>query len=315
MSKSIANRRRQVPWLHQHARQILGAIAILGAVNTAYLTYTKLAQTTAACTGGCERVLSSPYAVVFGKPLALFGLLAYLGMAALALVPLAVNPETQKNLRNQLENTTWLPLFTGATAMLIFSGYLMNIMVSKFVLPFGWDGVCYYCIGSAVLALGLFAVVLLGRSWEDVGQLFMVGAIVGMVTLIGTIGIYSPIDGAQKNLSEGLSIPVDTTSGDAEIQLADHLTKVGAKMYGAYWCSHCFDQKELFGKEAAAKIPYVECADGGKNAQPNVCQSAGVTGFPTWDINGKKIEGSQTLQKLAELSRYPGPQTFKNGPN
>jgi uncharacterized membrane protein len=313
MSKSVANRRRQVPWLHQHARQILGAIAILGTINTAYLTYTKLAQVTAVCTGGCERVLSSPYATVLGKPLALFGLLAYFSMATLALLPLGINSDKQKKLRTQLEDATWLLLFAGATAMLIFSGYLMNIMVSKFVVPFGLDGICYYCIGSAVFALGMFTVTLLGRSWEDMGQLFMIGAIVGMVTLIGTLGIYAPIDGAQKNIAEGLSFPVDTTSGDAEIQLADHLTKIGAKMYGAYWCSHCHEQKELFGKDATAKIPYVECAEGGKKAEPATCTAAGVKGFPTWDINGKKVEGAQSLQKLAEMSRYPGPQTFKNG--
>jgi uncharacterized membrane protein len=309
---SIANRRRQSSWIQQNARLVLGAIALVGAINTAYLTYTKLAKTTAACTGGCERVLNSPYATLFGQPLALFGLAAYLGMAGLALLPLLFNANTQKEQRQKAESFTWPVLLAGATAMLIFSGYLMNIMVVKFVVPFGWDGVCYYCIGSAVLALGLFTVTLLGRSWPDMGQVFTIGAIVAMVTLIGSIGLFSPIDAKQANLSEGLSIPIDTTSGEPEIQLAEHLTKSGAKMYGAYWCSHCFEQKELFGKEAATKIPYIECADGGKNAQPDVCRKAGVTGFPTWVIDGKSYEGTQALKKLAELTRFPGPQTFKN---
>lgn len=30
-------------------------------------------------------------------------------------------------------------------------------------------------------------------------------------------------------------------------------------MYGAFWCTHCHDQKEEFGKEAMADFPYVEC--------------------------------------------------------
>lgn len=30
-------------------------------------------------------------------------------------------------------------------------------------------------------------------------------------------------------------------------------------MYGAFWCSHCYDQKQMFGKEAMAEFPYVEC--------------------------------------------------------
>jgi hypothetical protein len=30
-------------------------------------------------------------------------------------------------------------------------------------------------------------------------------------------------------------------------------------MYGAFWCSHCYDQKQEFGREAMAEFPYVEC--------------------------------------------------------
>ena len=33
----------------------------------------------------------------------------------------------------------------------------------------------------------------------------------------------------------------------------------GARMYGAFWCSHCYDQKQAFGAEAMAAFPYVEC--------------------------------------------------------
>ena len=38
-------------------------------------------------------------------------------------------------------------------------------------------------------------------------------------------------------------------------EVAKHLKESGAKMYGAFWCSHCEDQKETFG--AGANIPYV----------------------------------------------------------
>ena len=36
-----------------------------------------------------------------------------------------------------------------------------------------------------------------------------------------------------------------------QIALAKHLKETGAKMYGAYWCSHCFGQKQAFGAEFA----------------------------------------------------------------
>ena len=31
-----------------------------------------------------------------------------------------------------------------------------------------------------------------------------------------------------------------------------------AKMYGAYWCPHCADQKEMF-ESSFQYVPYVEC--------------------------------------------------------
>src|SRR5215467_2633829 len=36
------------------------------------------------------------------------------------------------------------------------------------------------------------------------------------------------------------------------------LTAKNAKMYGAYWCPHCQDQKEMFGS-SFQYAPYVEC--------------------------------------------------------
>jgi uncharacterized membrane protein len=73
----------------------------LGALVTGYLTVVKLTGGAAACpTTGCEQVLSSPYATVFGVPLTLFGLLAYIGMAAFALAPMAVNPAEKKDLHS-----------------------------------------------------------------------------------------------------------------------------------------------------------------------------------------------------------------------
>ncbi|MBD0335739.1 MAG: hypothetical protein ICV62_09635, partial [Cyanobacteria bacterium Co-bin13] len=83
--------------------------------------------------------------------------------------------------------------------------------------------------------------------------------------------------------------------------------------YGAWWCPHCYDQKALFGAEAAAQIPYVECASDGKNAQTQLCRShSEITGFPTWEINGEFYAGTQTLEKLAELSGYTGSKAFKS---
>jgi uncharacterized membrane protein len=321
-------RRRSTPWIHRAARPLIGAIAGLGILNTGYITFNKLSSTAVACpTSGCERVLESPYANLFGLPLSFYGLLAYLAMATLALVPLFVNPDEKKSLRTNLENNTWLLMFALATGMLLFSGYLMYIMFSKFVAPFGANGLCYFCIASAAFATILFVLTLIGRDWNDRGQLFFLGSIVALVTLIGSIAWGASVGQAPVNASaitDSQGTPyflVENTSGEAELQLARHLKQTGAVMYGAYTCPHCCEQKEFFGQQAAAEFPYVECLAGGKNAQVEACQTALAeaekqlgqqAGFPTWKINGKYYFGRQTLQELASASGYTGPQNFKN---
>jgi len=83
---------------------------------------------------------------------------------------------------------------------------------------------------------------------------------------------------------------------------ADCLSKKGVKMYGAYWCSHCNAQKEAFG-DAFKKINNIECTvEGNPNQQSPACISAGIKGYPTWEINGKYYPGEQTFQSLSKLS-------------
>jgi len=309
-------RRRQTPWIQRWSRPIIGGIAVLGAINTGYLTLTKLLGGEAACpTSGCEQVLSSRYAEVFGLPLALFGFLAYVAVAAFALGPLLVNPDTNKKLRADLENITWLFLFISSTAMLVFSGYLMYIMFTEFVGPYGAAGICYYCLASAIFAATLFGLTILGNTWEDIGQLFFTGALVSVVVLVGTLGVYygGNTQNGQVAVDGAVGPPVQTTSGSAELALADHLASQGAKMYGAYWCPHCHDQKVLFGQEAFNKITYVECAPDGANSQAQLCGSvAEIQGYPTWEINGQFYGGRQTLEQLAQISGYEGPRNFQN---
>ncbi|MFA5993021.1 MAG: hypothetical protein WC796_04915 [Candidatus Pacearchaeota archaeon] len=72
------------------------------------------------------------------------------------------------------------------------------------------------------------------------------------------------------------------------------------KFYGASWCSHCADQKKLFG-ESKQYLIYVECADD-VGGQTPACTAAGITGYPTWKFQNQTLEGVQTLEKLSELS-------------
>jgi glutaredoxin len=103
----------------------------------------------------------------------------------------------------------------------------------------------------------------------------------------------------------------ETVSGASELALTDHLIKTGTKFYGAYWCSHCAKQKSMFGAEAAAKLPYVECAKDGINSQRQLCRDKQVRMFPTWIINGKLVPGTRELKDIATLTGYQGPMNFK----
>ena len=99
---------------------------------------------------------------------------------------------------------------------------------------------------------------------------------------------------------------VKEQSTSEAIALAKHLKARGAKMYGAYWCSHCFNQRSMFGAAAAARLDYVECAAGGADAQPKVCATKQIEGYPTWEIGGKFYSGERSLAELAQLSGYKG---------
>jgi hypothetical protein len=81
----------------------------------------------------------------------------------------------------------------------------------------------------------------------------------------------------------------------------------GVKMYGAYWCPHCAEQKELFG-EAFQFAPYVECGvAGNRSAEQQVCKDAGIHHFPTWQFPpvGERVEAVIPLADLASRTGCP----------
>lgn len=316
-------RRRSIPWIHRYSRFLMGAIAVVGSLLTAYLTFVALTGGKTACpisAGGgvsdCDRVLQSVYAKIFGLPLSLFGLMAYLSVVVFSLAPFVINPEINKKLRNQLEEWTWRFLLIASTAMAIFSGYLMYISVFKL------KDFCIYCITSAICSFALFFLSIIGREWEEMGQLFFTTIIVGMVTIVGTFGLYAkataPSIAGKLPIPEPTEAPqppygwkITTESGEDEVAFAKYITSIGGKMYSAFWCPHCYEQKQLFGEKAFREINNIECDPGGKNPQTKACIDAKVQSYPTWQIKGKVYSGTQLLGKLAKEIGYQGSTNFK----
>lgn len=81
----------------------------------------------------------------------------------------------------------------------------------------------------------------------------------------------------------------------------------GAIFYGAFWCPHCQDQKELFG-DSVDLLTYVECDANGKNPDPQACAAAGIESYPTWIFaDGTKVTGVQSFDELSKATSCPLP--------
>ena len=106
------------------------------------------------------------------------------------------------------------------------------------------------------------------------------------------------------HLSTQKELIVISESTNESIKLAKYLKNKGVIKYSAYWCPNCLHQGELFGKQAYKELNVVECARDGKNSQTQLCIDKKIQGFPTWEINGKKILGVQTLKDLSKLTGF-----------
>ena len=155
-------------------------------------------------------------------------------------------------------------LLGGAACLTAVSGYLMVILVTQLdAAP------CPYCLTSAALSLSLLVASLQGWAAAEVQAAAPASAAAALAALLL---VAVPQAAAQRGGEAAIEIPyaaktVSARSTAYSRALAAHLRASGAKMYGAFWCSHCADQKEEFG--SGADIPYVECfPDGFKTGQP-----------------------------------------------
>ena len=125
-------------------RNIMLALAILGLLVAAYLTWSHYNEGSALCAkgGGCDIVRASRYSEVAGIPVAVFGLLGYLAITAILLIE-----------RHQpaIEENATLILFGMTLIGFIYSGYLTYLEL------FAIHAVCPYCVTSAIVMTLLFA--------------------------------------------------------------------------------------------------------------------------------------------------------------
>jgi len=119
-------------------------IALVGMIDSAYLTWIKITHTEAYCIGGignCSTVNSSRYSEIRGFPIALLGLLAYLAIAGILLL------ETRH--RFFKDNGTML-VFGFSLIGTLYSAYLSYLEAAVIR---AW---CPYCVVSAIAVTLIF---------------------------------------------------------------------------------------------------------------------------------------------------------------
>lgn len=252
------------------------ALAGVGLLITGYLTGVAMTGSGAAFCGegsGCDIVQTSRWSTLLGMPVALWGFGLYALIAATAWT---MPPRLKR----------WRRLVFLALVGVAVSGYLTVIGLVYL------DAVCAWCLGSFAVITLIFATVLArrpetapGTTWSN----WTANSLVTVLVVAGGLYVWQA----------GLLWPENPRLK----ALAVHLTDDGATFYGAYWCPACQEQKRLFGS-AADRLPYVECTPNGRGApRAEACESRDISRYPTWIIDGRRLQG---VIPTEELARYSG---------
>ena len=127
---------------------VAALLSLLGLTDALYLTIEHVTGQSVRCTilAGCSAVLSSPYAVVAGVPLAAIGAAAYFTVFSLAILTLFGYHWAGKIMR---------ALVITMFAISVWLIYLQAFVIREF---------CQYCLLSAAITTALMVVVLISRG-------------------------------------------------------------------------------------------------------------------------------------------------------
>ena len=292
---------------------IIAILSTIGIVDTGSITLKNWGLfTSLSCPGiqnGCETVLNSPWGTLIDNnqvniPLSLAGFITYLSILVLTII-LSINLISPKE---KLNKFFWWLIFLISCASSSFSFLLINIMFVKI------QAYCFFCILSAILSFSIFIISMIGAKFESRESMIFRGFIVAISVLLGGLIWSTNVDPSNaidiQRPTENVSPIITTSSSPQKIEFAKFLKENNIIMYSAYWCPHCHDQKQLFGREAVKELAVVECAEDGKNNDYELCQSKGISGFPSWEINGEIISGTRDLNELAIKTGYQGNSNF-----
>ncbi|MBN1318332.1 MAG: hypothetical protein JXA42_22830 [Anaerolineales bacterium] len=144
---------------------IIPVLSIIGFYIAWYLANKEITQTSVACgpLGGCDTVQNSEYAIFFGLPMGVWGMLAYaLILFFWGLVEFGVRSPGKSNPVGLLERLT--PLVK--LAMMAFSLFCVAFSIYLTILEaFVINATCTWCIGSAGVSAAINWAVMFDRTW------------------------------------------------------------------------------------------------------------------------------------------------------
>ena len=222
----------------------------------------------------CTIINTSKYSEIFHVPVAIFGSIWFI-----VAFPLAWNVYKKKH------NQTIL--FAWTIVGLISITYFIIIEIIL-------QAICLYCTIVHIIITILFVIMLFQyRNQQDklsrqelfkLAKPWLIAIII--ITLIPFLYInFKPVPYYN--------------------DFAKCLTEKDVKFYGAFWCSHCARQKQLFG-DAMQQINYVECSLPDRSGQTQICLNKNITGYPTWEFaDGTHLSGEQPLETLSKKTGCP----------
>lgn len=299
--------------IRSESRQLIMFLSSIGALETVYLTYTKLSgssisQMLCSNPSSCSTVLSGPYSTIpyFGIPISAIGFVAYTTIFILALQPLLLPAKTNIDTNTSI----LLPLTATMATFSVYFVLLLNFVIHES---------CSFCYLSALLSFTMALVTVVGRlEMKDATKAFTITSTAAAVSAVSAIFLYYTTStlypeetkayqdlAALEREERALHFPprIRTESTEQSIALAKKIVspQIDGKMYGAYWCSHCNNQKQQFGVEAAKIFPYIECDKEGANSQNAICKEKKLEGYPTWELQGKLFPGEKSLDELEKI--------------
>lgn len=256
-------------------------LAVAGIVLTAYLTLVAWFGEHPAFCGAdseCDLVQQSRWSVLLTLPIAFWGFLTYVLLARLIW-------------RMRTRPASWRLALTVACIGTAVSWYLTAVSFLDI------EATCIYCLISFGIMNVLLVLVLVRRpahmpehAWAKSLPVPVLSSVLVVALLFMHFsGYFDPAAGPEDPYLKAL---------------ATHLDESDARFYGAYWCPHCQEQKELFGA-SADRLPYVECTPDGRTGPLNfACVANEVRDYPTWIIDGRRYTGLVSVQRLASLSNF-----------